>query len=67
MIVTVDEDLVEVEDGATVENLISMTCIRSDRAVVEIDREICSREVRPSTTLRQSMYINVVSFVGGGQ
>ncbi len=67
MIVTVNGDPVEVENGATVEDLISMMGIRSNRAAVEINGEICPRAVRHSTMLRQGMYIEVVSFVGGGR
>ncbi len=66
MIVTVNGDPVELDEGMTAEDLVSMMGIRSDRAAVEIDGEIVPRAVRHSTPLRQGMYIEVVGFVGGG-
>ncbi len=67
MIVTVNEDPVEMKDEATVEDLISIMGIRFDMVAVEIDGEICPRAIRHFTTLRQGMYIEVVSFVGDGR
>ena len=66
MILTVNGEATEVPDGATAEDLVTLTGHRTDRVAVEIDGEICPRGNRPTTVLRPGQNVEIVGFVGGG-
>lgn len=66
MRVTVNGEEVEVPEGTTAEDLISILGHRSDRVAVEVDGEICPRDRRGSFVLAPGQRIELVSFVGGG-
>lgn len=66
MRVTVNGEGVEVPEGTTAEDLISILGHRSDRVAVEVDGEICPRDRRGNFVLTPGQRIELVSFVGGG-
>lgn len=66
MMVTVNGRGTEVPDGTTAEALIGILGLQGDRVAVEIDGEICPRQLRPTTVLLEGQCIELVSFVGGG-
>jgi sulfur carrier protein len=56
----------EIEDGLTVSHLLEELQIRSARVVVELNRDIVSREAHGSTLLKEGDALEIVHFVGGG-
>ena len=66
MRVTVNGEEIDIPEGTTAEDLISMLGHRSDRVAVEVDGEICPRDRRGSFVLAPGQRIELVSFVGGG-
>ncbi len=66
MRVTVNGEEIDVPEGTTAEDLISILGHRSDRVAVEVDGEICPRDRRGSFVLAPGQRIELVSFVGGG-
>lgn len=66
MRVTVNGEEIDVPEGTTAEDLISILGHRSDRVAVEVDGEICPRDRRGSFVLTPGQRIELVSFVGGG-
>lgn len=66
MRVTVNGEGIEIPEGTTAEDLISILGHRSDRVAVEVDGEICPRNRRGSFVLAPGQRIELVSFVGGG-
>ena len=56
----------EIEDGLTVSHLLEELQIRPARAVVELNRDIVSREAHGSTLLKEGDALEIVHFVGGG-
>ena len=51
----------------TLADLVAQLGMKSDRVAVELNREIISRELWPSTTLRDGDRLEIVHFVGGGR
>lgn len=66
MRVTVNGEVMEVPEGTTAEDLVSMLGHRTDRVAVEVDGEICPHDRRGSFILTPGQRIELVSFVGGG-
>ena len=56
----------EIEDGLTIGGLLEELNIRPARVVIELNREIVSRDVYASTPLNQGDSLEIVHFVGGG-
>ena len=54
------------EDGITIEELLSKIKINKDRVVVEVDGVIVLKDEFSSFKLKENNTIEVVSFVGGG-
>lgn len=54
------------EDGITIEELLSKIKINKDRVVVEVDGIIVLKDEFSSFKLKENNTIEVVSFVGGG-
>ncbi|MDY4079403.1 MAG: sulfur carrier protein ThiS [Clostridium sp.] len=54
------------EDGITIEELLSKIKINKDRVVVEVDGVIVIKDEFSSFKLKENNTIEVVSFVGGG-
>jgi sulfur carrier protein len=56
----------DVREGMSVATLLDELQIRPGRVVVELNREIISREVQGPTTLKEGDVLEIVHFVGGG-
>jgi len=56
----------EVTDGLSVTRLLEELQIRPGRVVVELNRDIVSREAHGSTKLNEGDALEIVQFVGGG-
>lgn len=54
------------EDGITIDELLSKIKINKDRVVVEVDGAIVLKDEFSSFKLKENNTIEVVSFVGGG-
>ena len=54
------------DDGLTIDELLSKIKINKDRVVVEVDGEIVLKDEFSSFKLKENNTIEVVSFVGGG-
>ncbi len=56
----------EIADGLSIARLLEELQIRSGRVVVELNRDIVSREAHGSTLLKGGDALEIVHFVGGG-
>ena len=56
----------EIADGLNVARLLEELQIRPGRVVVELNRNIVSRETHASTKLKEGDTLEIVHFVGGG-
>lgn len=56
----------EIADGLNVARLLEELQIRPGRVVVELNRNIVSREAHASTLLKEGDALEIVHFVGGG-
>ena len=56
----------EIADGLSIAQLLEELQIRSGRVVVELNRDIVSREAHGSTLLKRGDALEIVHFVGGG-
>jgi len=56
----------EIADGLNVARLLEGLQIRPGRVVVELNRNIVSRETHASTQLKEGDTLEIVHFVGGG-
>lgn len=56
----------EIADGVSVAQLLDELKIRAGRVVVELNRDIVSREAHASTLLKAGDALEIVHFVGGG-
>ena len=56
----------EIADGLSITQLLEELQIRSGRVVVELNRDIVSREAHGSTLLKVGDALEIVHFVGGG-
>ena len=56
----------EIADGLNVARLLEELQIRPGRVVVELNRNIVSREAHGSTLLKEGDALEIVHFVGGG-
>jgi thiamine biosynthesis protein ThiS len=56
----------EIADGLNVARLLEELQIRPRRVVVELNRNIVSREAHGSTLLKEGDALEIVHFVGGG-
>jgi sulfur carrier protein len=56
----------EIVDGLNVTRLLEELQIRPGRVVVELNRNIVSREAHGSTLLNEGDALEIVHFVGGG-
>ena len=56
----------EIADGLSVAQLLQELQIRSGRVVVELNRDIITREAHGSTLLKGGDALEIVHFVGGG-
>jgi sulfur carrier protein len=56
----------EIADGLNVARLLEELQIRPGRVVVELNRNIVSRQAHGSTLLKEGDALEIVHFVGGG-
>jgi thiamine biosynthesis protein ThiS len=56
----------EIADGLSLARLLEELQIRAGRVVVELNRNIVSREAHGSTLLKEGDTLEIVHFVGGG-
>ncbi|HXV80839.1 MAG TPA: sulfur carrier protein ThiS [Candidatus Binatia bacterium] len=56
----------EIADGLSLAQLLEELQIRPGRVVVELNRDIVSREAHASTRLKAGDVLEIVHFVGGG-
>jgi sulfur carrier protein len=56
----------EIKEGLSVAALLEELQIRPGRVVVELNRNIVSREAHGSTALKEGDAVEIVHFVGGG-
>jgi thiamine biosynthesis protein ThiS len=56
----------EIAEGLSIAALLEELQIRPGRVVVELNRDIVSRTVLASTSLRDGDILEIVHFVGGG-
>lgn len=56
----------EISDGLSLARLLEELQIRAGRVVVELNRNIVSREAHGSTLLKEGDALEIVHFVGGG-
>ncbi len=57
---------IEIPEGTTAEDVISLMGMEPSRVAVEIDGEICPRASRNVTVLKEGQKLELVGFVGGG-
>lgn len=56
----------EIADGLSLARLLEELQIRPGRVVVELNRDIVSRDTHGSTLLKEGDALEIVHFVGGG-
>ncbi|HZA54639.1 MAG TPA: sulfur carrier protein ThiS [Candidatus Udaeobacter sp.] len=56
----------EIVDGLSVARLLEELQVRPGRVVVELNRDIISRDAHGSTMLNEGDALEIVHFVGGG-
>ena len=66
MKIRVNGEQKEIADGLTLARLLEELQIRPGRVVVELNRDIVSRDAHGSTLLKEGDALEIVHFVGGG-
>jgi len=66
MRITVNGNIQELPDAATVAQLLDQLKARRDAIAVEVNREIVPRARHAEQPLREGDVVEVVTFVGGG-
>ncbi len=66
VVVHINGEKKEIGAGLTVAQLLGELGVRPGRVVVELNRDVLSRETHGSTTLKEGDQIEIVHFVGGG-
>ena len=66
MIIHINGEKREIAGGLSVAQLLGQLGIRPGRVVVELNRDVLSREAHDKTFLQEGDIIEIVNFVGGG-
>ena len=66
MKLTVNGDLMDLPEGATVTSLLEQVKLMPELVVVELNLNILKREELPRTALKEGDQVEIVHFVGGG-
>ena len=66
MVVHINGEGKEIEAGLNVTQLLDNLGIRQGRVVVELNRNVLSRDVHETTLLQEGDSLEIVHFVGGG-
>ena len=64
--ITINGETREIEEGLSVIELLEQLSIRSGRVVLELNRDVLSRDAYSKTILKQDDNLEIVHFVGGG-
>jgi thiamine biosynthesis protein ThiS len=66
MKITLNGEIKELETEVTLDRLLELFSLPSQRIAVELNREVVRRNAWPETTVKDADRIEVVHFVGGG-
>jgi len=66
VIVQINGENKEVTDGLSVSQLLDQLGIRPGRVVVELNRDVVSRDALQAVLLKEGDVVEIVHFVGGG-
>ena len=66
MLVKVNGENKDIQAGTSVAELLERLGIRAGRVVVELNRDIVSRDAHGATFLKEGDAVEIVHFVGGG-
>ncbi len=66
MLVQINGERKEIENGISVAQLLDALGIRAGRVVVELNRDIVARGAHAETILKEGDAVEIVHFVGGG-
>jgi thiamine biosynthesis protein ThiS len=66
LVINVNGEKREIVEGLTIAQLLEELDIRPGRVVIELNRDIVSREAYGSAILKEGDAIEIVHFVGGG-
>ena len=66
MTITVNGEIRELEKPVSLDRLLELFSLPSQRIAVELNREVVRRKDWPDTIIKDSDRIEVVHFVGGG-
>ena len=65
-LINVNGEKKEITEGLTIAQLLEELDIRPGRVVIELNRDIVSREAYGSAILKEGDMLEIVHFVGGG-
>lgn len=65
-VINVNGEKREIVEGLTIAQLLEELNIRPGRVVIELNRDIVSREAYASAILKEGDALEIVHFVGGG-
>ena len=65
-VITINGEQKEVVEGLSIAQLLEELNIRPSRVVIELNRDIVSRETYGSAILKEGDTLEIVHFVGGG-
>lgn len=65
-VINVNGEKREIAEGLTIAQLLEELNIRPGRVVIELNRDIVSREAYGSAILKEGDALEIVHFVGGG-
>ncbi len=66
LLINVNGEKREITEGLTIARLLEELDVRPGRVVIELNRDIVSREAYGSATLKEGDTLEIVHFVGGG-
>jgi thiamine biosynthesis protein ThiS len=66
VVVQINGEKKEVTEGLSVSQLLNQLGVRPGRVVVELNRDVVSRDALEAVLLREGDIIEIVHFVGGG-
>ena len=66
LVINVNGEKREIAEGLTIAQLLEELNIRPGRVVIELNRDIVSREAYGSAILKEGDALEIVHFVGGG-
>ena len=66
MKITLNGEIKELEDEVTLDRLLELFSLPSQRVAVEVNKEVVRKQAWDATMIRDNDRIEVVHFVGGG-